>query len=489
MSERPPSLMVRIIVRLSIVSLTMLAAAYGWLYLKVDATVRALQEKTLIEQGQQIAGYLKLEPDGVISLNLPAKLSEAYNRPDGEYRYAVRNETGQVVFSSGREVGPVPIFNRHRHRTYTYDPDGPGPLEFIGAAVRVPVGDETMVVQVEQTGSHAERLIDGVTDEFLTDGGWLGVPLLLILLAVSILTIRGTLAPLRRISRGVAQITPGRTDVRLSETDVPREVLPLVRAVNSALDRLDSGFRMQQEFTADAAHQLRTPLAVLAAHIDSLSDRSVTRALRNDVDAMARIVSQLLAVARLEALDVPADERAELNALAQEVAAGMGRLAVLDGKSIALETAAAPVTVRGDPATLRDALRNLIENALAHTPRDTTVRIRVTDEPAIEVNDAGPGIPRAQREKVFARFWRADGSRVGAGLGLAIVQRTMAAHGGTVEVGDAPEGGACFTLRFPRPGQAAADPLARGIELTGARHIRSAVEEPAPAKSSLRAAS
>jgi signal transduction histidine kinase len=423
--------------------------SYGWLYLKVDATVRALQEKTLIEQGQQIASYLKADPDGTIRLSLPAKLSEAYNQAEGEYRYAVREETGQVLFSSGPEVGPVPIFKRHRHQTYTYDPDGPGPLELIGAAVRVPVGGRTLVVQVEQVGSHTERLTDEVTDEFLTDGGWLGAPLLLTLLAVSIVTIRGTLAPLRKISRVVAEITPGRTDVRLSEPGVPREILPLVRAVNSALDRLESGFRVQQEFTADAAHQLRTPLAVLGAHIDSLPDRTVADALRSDVDAMARIVSQLLAVARLEALDVPADDRAELNALAQEVAAGMGRLAVLEGKSIALETSIARVTVPGDPATLRDALRNLIENALAHTPRGTTVRIRITEHPAIEVHDAGPGVPPALRERIFARFWRADRSRVGAGLGLAIVQRTMAAHRGSVVVDDSPDGGACFTLRFP----------------------------------------
>ncbi len=449
MSERTPSLLFRIIVRLSLVSLTMLVISYGWLYLKVDATVRALREKTLIEQGQQIAQYLSVSRDGSVHLELPAKLSEAYNQADGEYHYAVREEDGQVLFASGQEIGPVPIFKRRLHKTYHYDPDGPGELEFFGAAVQVSVGSKTLIVQVEQAGSHTERLIDEVTDEFLTDGGWLGVPLFLIMLAVSILTIRGSLAPLRSLSRQAARITPGRTDLRLPEARLPRELLPLVRAANSALDRLDGGFRMQQEFTADAAHELRTPLAVLGAHIDTLADRKVADALRKDVEAMTRVVSQLLAVARLEALAVPEDERAELNALAGQAAADLGRLAVLGGKSITLETTDAPVLVQGDPPSLGVALRNLIENALAHAPVGTAVRIKVTDEPAIEVNDAGPGVPAAVHDKVFLRFWRTDRTRSGAGLGLANVQRTMEAHGGSVTIDDAPEGGARFTMHFP----------------------------------------
>jgi signal transduction histidine kinase len=255
-----------------------------------------------------------------------------------------------------------------------------------------------------------------------------------------------------------AQITPGRTELRLPESKIPRELLSLVRAVNSALDRLDGGFRMQQEFTADAAHELRTPLAVLRAHIDSLADQDVSRALRKDVDTMARIVSQLLAVARLEALDVAEGERAELNAIAREAAVDMGRLAVLDGKSITLETPDRPVVVHGDPPSLQDALRNLIENALAHTPPGTTVRISVTDEPAVAVSDAGPGVPAELRDKVVLRFWRGNRRRAGAGLGLAIVQRTMEAHGGRVTIGDAAEGGACFTLHFPPSGSSGTAP-------------------------------
>jgi signal transduction histidine kinase len=468
-SARAPSLLFKIVVRLSLVSLTMLVISYGWLYLKVDATARALREKTLIEQGQQIAHYLSIAPDGAIRLEMPAKLSEAYNQEDGEYHYAVRAEDGQVLFSSGGEVGPIPIFKRHRHRTYRYDPDGPGPLEFFGAAVRVPVGAKTLVVQVEQDGSHTDLLIDEVTDEFLTDGGWLAGPLLLTMLVVSILTIRGSLLPLRSLSRKAAQITPGRTELRLPEAAIPREILPLVRAVNSALDRVDSGFRMQQEFTADAAHELRTPLAVLGAHIDTLADQTTAQALRKDLDAMARIVSQLLAVARLEALALPEDERAELNGLARQAASDMSRLAVLDGKSIALEIADGPVLVHGNPPALGVALQNLIENGLAHTPSGTTVRIKVTPEPAIEVNDAGPGVPAELRDKVFLRFWRTDRSRSGAGLGLAIVQRTMEAHGGRISIDDALEGGARFTLHFPPPILSGAGPVAAPTSSGGRR--------------------
>lgn len=453
MSADAPSLLSRIVVRLSCVSLAMIVLSYGWMYLKVDATARAMREKTLIEQGHEIARHLHVGRDGAIRLELPAKLLEAYNQAAGDYRFAVREEDGRILFASGPDVGPVPVFQR-RQRTYWYDPDGPGQLDFFGAAVRVPVGGRTLIVQVEQTGSHTAQLIDEVTDEFLTDGGWLGAPLLLLMLAVSIVTIRGSLMPIRALSRSAARIRPGHSGHRLPETGVPREILPLVQAINAALDRLDHGIRIQQEFTADAAHELRTPLAILAAHIDTLEDRGSASALRRDVAAMARIVEQLLAVARLEAHDLTDGAPIDLNSLAQDVAATLGRLAVQSGCAIEVDVATTPVRVRGNGPLLWDALRNLIENALAHAPVGSDVRVTVTEEPAIAVSDSGPGVPEALRDKVVQRFWRGDRSKPGAGLGLAIVLRTIEGHGGRLSIGDAPGGGACFTLHFPRPERA-----------------------------------
>ena len=451
-----PSLQRRIITRLAIATVAAIVVGYGWLYLKAGATEAALRNRTLLDQAHDIARHLAVERDGTATLKLPPPLAEAYDEARGPYHYAVRDDHGRLIFSSIGQVNPLlPTSN---NQTYDYDPDGPGPLHVFGAAVQTTIGGRTFTTQVELTGSHDQYLAESATEEFLVDGGWLGIPFLVLLLTISILTVRGTLAPLERLSRLAADIAPGQTAIRLPEIDVPREVMPLVRAVNSALDRLDEGFRRQREFTANAAHQLRTPLAVLAANIDTMADQDAAKPLRGDVDAMSRIVSQLLVVARLEATAIPLDEVVDLRAVATQAAASLGPLAIRAGKNIEVEPGDGPALTRGSAWVILNALGNLIENAVNHTPAGTAVTVRVTDQPAIEVRDSGPGVPPALRDKVFERFWRSDQSVGGAGLGLAIVKRIMEVLGGSVSVVDAPGGGALFALRFPPAGPGAAAP-------------------------------
>ncbi len=445
-----PSLLRRVTFRLTIVTIVAGAVAFGWLYRKASLTAAVMRDQTLVEQAQNVARHLVVHADGSVALNLPAAFAEAYAEPDGDYRYAVRDERGRLVLTSGHLVGTPPEFQRNRQRVYDYDPDGPGPLHVFGAAVKATIANRTFETQVEHVGSQDEYLASSVADEFLTDGGWLGVPFLFVLLTVSILTVRQTLWPLSRLSRLASQIQPGRTDNRLPETGVPREVMPLVQAVNSALDRLDRGLRRQREFMANAAHQLRTPLAVLQANIDTLPDQTVSIRLHKDLESMTRIVSQLLLAGRLEAPTITLDEPVDLRAVAIDAATSLGPVAVAAGLSIEVDEEARPVIVPGNAWMLLNALSNLIENALAQSPRGAAVRVHVSDEPAIEVIDAGPGVPRELREKIFERFWRGDREGTGAGLGLSIVRRIMHFLGGTVSVGDGPGGGAVFTLHFPK---------------------------------------
>jgi signal transduction histidine kinase len=269
-------------------------------------------------------------------------------------------------------------------------------------------------------------------------------------LIIGALTLRDGLRPLQRLARAAAGITPAVSERRLPLDDLPRELAPLVQSINAALDRLDQGFRAQRDFTADAAHQLRTPLAILAAHLDTLSDRSAAAPLREDVARMSRLVDQLLQVAELEALTLTPQERADLSALAREVAEALAPVALARRRDIAVNGASLPVPVHGNHDSLHQALRNLVENALHHTPEGTTVDIDVQARPpGISVSDRGAGIAAEDRSKLFQRFWRADrSSGRGAGLGLAIVQRIAAAHGTRVEVGEAAGGGAKFTILF-----------------------------------------
>ena len=226
-----------------------------------------------------------------------------------------------------------------------------------------------------------------VFDEFLTDGIWLQIPFLLLMLSISIWIVKRAVKPLTNVSLLAESIGPANANVRLPSADVPREVLPLVRALNSALDRLEDGLQLQRGFNADAAHQLRTPLAVLLANIDALDDTTIANRLRVDVEHMGRIVSQLLLVSKLQTLSIDLTEVFELNSATAEIAAKLAPLAIASFKSMELTKADRPIFIRGSSFALREALGNLIENAINHTPAGTSVRLRVRNDPAVEVID------------------------------------------------------------------------------------------------------
>jgi len=245
-------------------------------------------------------------------------------------------------------------------------------------------------------------------------------------------------------------------DIRLREEGISSEILPLVRAINSSFDRLEQGFKTQREFTANAAHELRTPLAVLTARISKLDKADEADLLHKDVQALNRIISQLLKVSQLEAVSIGYDERVDLSAVAIETATYLGPVAIANGRSISVAGADNPVVVSGSAELMGHAIRNLVENALRHTPPQTTVAITVGVDGTISVSDEGPGIPEDDREKVFQRFWRAKRSETGAGLGLAIVEGIVRAHGGKTSVmdninRDGVPCGAKFIVEMPVP--------------------------------------
>ena len=317
----------------------------------------------------------------------------------------------------------------------------------------IDVNGETLVMQVTRRVSPTSTALDALFYEWLGEYLPVTAPMLLALMTALIFTLRGAMKPLELLMRYARAITPSQTDVRLPTEDLPRELLGPVEAINGALDRLDRGFQAQREFLADAAHELRTPLAILAAHLDSMQDPTRTAALRADVERMTRLVGQLLTVAQLEALTIRPDEEADLSEIASEVATLMAPLAVKSGRGLAVLHAEDSVPVRGNRDALYQALRNLVENALKFTPPDSEVEIELDRSGSVSVSDRGPGIPADQRNLLFQRFWRADRRQSGgAGLGLAIAHRIAAAHAGQLLVDDNPGGGARFTLRVPLVG-------------------------------------
>jgi two-component system sensor histidine kinase TctE len=311
------------------------------------------------------------------------------------------------------------------------------------------------------------------------------------------------------LSRGIAPLAELQQRIRrraaddlspIDETQAPEEVAPLVRAINDLLARLDRSFAAQKRFLADAAHQLKTPLAGLRTQAEvaqreiDLGERG-PEALKRSLQQMAlasqraaHMVNQLLAMARAEDREqvmrrtVPVDMvRLATETVREFVPRALERRIDLGYEGPGADGAAglpqAVPLVRGHPVLLHELLVNLVDNALHYTPAGGTVTVRLFDDPfgevvVLQVEDSGPGIPATERELVFQPFYRALGTEVdGSGLGLAIVAEIARQHGGSLDLSDtyeaptaeSPTPGARFTLRFARlrasaPAEASDDP-------------------------------
>jgi two-component system OmpR family sensor kinase len=271
-----------------------------------------------------------------------------------------------------------------------------------------------------------------------------------------------SLAPVARVRRQVA--TRQADDLSpLNEADLPEEVRPLVHELNLLFVRLRQAFKAQKHFVADAAHELRSPLAALKLQVqglqraadDATRELAVAR-LAAGIDRATRLVEQMLALARHEA-SAAAGAQPEAVSLPE-----VARLAISDtvaaaqSRDIDIGIARAdPATVQGQPEALRMLLRNLIDNAVKYTPAGGRVDVGVAAGAGgieMSVDDSGPGLPDSERERVLDRFYRAgDGHVPGSGLGLSIVKSIADLHGAAVTLERSPLGGLRVLVRFPAP--------------------------------------
>lgn len=274
------------------------------------------------------------------------------------------------------------------------------------------------------------------------------ITLLLVLMMGGVyLTLHLGLRPLRRLSHLAGEIGPATIAARLPAGAAPREVAPLVEAFNAALGRLEAGLRAQREFSANAAHELRTPLATLRAQVESLLEPDERRAASEEFERLGRLIAQLLALAEAEGGAAKGVARFDLAALAREVASDMAGFILSSGRTIGFDGAVEVLMVDGQPGLVETALRNLLENAVRHTPPGAEILVAVTADGVLRVSDDGPGVPAEMRGRVFERFSRGDPRGSGAGLGLSIVRQIMERHGGVVRL-VAADRGACFELDF-----------------------------------------
>jgi signal transduction histidine kinase len=317
------------------------------------------------------------------------------------------------------------------------------------------------VIQVAQPARIRSGLAAGAALRSVAPLAGLALPLAALLWAL----VSWLLRPLRQVaqqvgSRDAATLAP------LPLAGLPAEVTPLVAALNALLARLDASLSAQRGFVADAAHELRTPLQALKLQLqalqrapDATARQDALAALGSGIDRAARLVEQLLALARSEpGAAAIAPQPLDLAALAGEVLAELWPLA--QARHIALSLVGEEqLRWQGEPAALYALLRNLVDNALRYTPEGGQVQVQVQRGPEggaqLVVDDSGLGIPPAERERVFDRFYRrSSGDAGGSGLGLAIVQAVAARHGAQVTLAESPLGGLRVQVSWPAAGPA-----------------------------------
>jgi signal transduction histidine kinase len=314
------------------------------------------------------------------------------------------------------------------------------------------------VIQVAETLQTLQESMEDVRNLML--GG--SAALLIAALASGWFLTRRALAPVSAVTEAARHIAEtGRFERRLGSTAPRDELSALTATFDLMIARIEQMLSHQRQFLADTSHELRTPLSIIRGNLDFVrrgtTDQDYLESLReSEVEAarMSRLVTDLLMLARADSGEFLALQPLRFDELVHQVTDQARALAV--GRQI---TALAPVevTVLGDPDRLRQALWNLLENALRYTPEGGKIGVTLcvcTDEARIEVADTGPGVPPEHEARIFERFYRVDPSRSratgGTGLGLAIVKHIIEAHGGRVTLRNQPGQGATFVLTLPR---------------------------------------
>jgi signal transduction histidine kinase len=261
--------------------------------------------------------------------------------------------------------------------------------------------------------------------------------------------VHGALRGLGQAAAAAEHIDIDQRGVQLPADKVPREILPLVKAVNDALGRLDRGYERHKRFLTDAAHELRTPIAILATRIAALPPSPERARLLQDTARLSTLTDQLLDLQRLDRQS-EAFGPVDLVDAARAVVVDLAPISFAAGYEMDFEAEATSIMVSGDRTAIERAVMNLIQNAIEHGGNAGRIRIAVSAPAMIEVADEGSGVPQEERERIFEPFHRLRPRSHGAGLGLNLVREIMQLHGGHIEVVDDAAKGACFRMAFRR---------------------------------------
>lgn len=385
-----------------------------------------LRRSVMFIQAEEIASGFTADSD-------PDLLPSHY--AGGELSYTLYSSTGEALWHSDNLERP------RRLRTTTLEDE----LRLFrrpvrsGLVINVPVKlADGSVLMVAKNDQLERELIGALLQTRMLRGLMILLPFCLLAAGLILWLLKWTLRPVKRAASLATEIGSDDPDRRIPLDGLPREIQPLARAANLGLDRLAAAYETEKRIVADAAHELRTPLTVLDLRLQkSRAEGTVDwPAVEQDVRHICRMVHQMLALAREEQAESKQRQSTattHLSRITREAVALMVPLFEAEGRIIEVEIDDA-LQVRGEPDLLRDAIRNVLENALFHGQGRVSLWLRKTggQDALLDIRDEGPGVPPDQQEAMFLRFRKGRQNSAGAGLGLAIVKQTMLNSGGDI---------------------------------------------------------
>jgi len=442
-----PSLVRIITVRLAITSLLAIILQLTIVVVRTYLIENDLNRSIVTRQAQAL--LTGLHPNGSSLTFDQSRVPQHYTGKYADfYAFRISDARGRVLAQhNGQKIAELSPWRDEASRTqdlWLLDLDAERKL-YVAGGVRQKL-DQPVWIEVATFGDPASTYLGNVASEVVDDVWIPMIPLVVLMLGVATLSVRWSLSSLVRAAAQADSITPLEAFNRFDVSQMPREAASLASAINGLLERVAALVQAKRLFIARAAHELRTPLAIITLELGRIEDPRV-RHVEQDVRAMSATVDRLLTLARLESAETLDIGDVDIGLIAGEVVDRFHDWAAQTQHRLVLHLRE-PTRYAGDASAIREALRNLIENAVRHTPPGTEVYIEVGPAGSILVEDDGPGLAAAA-DTLLQPFKKGSASGEGAGLGLAIVRQAVELHRGKLEIGRSSRGGAKFTLTLP----------------------------------------
>ena len=439
---------IRLKVVMSFIAGTLLSVVLIVLVVALALQSDVLARMDMSDMAEELSSKIALDRDGKPYLESEdhPDIEWAFDSLGREVAYRVVDGAGNVALLSdaGRRFWPDGLLPRGAGpERFDFERDG---VVFFAATEPIAASGDTWFLQVA-VSNRMMHLLHRVAVPLV--GAGIALFTLVLLVAFGLctwITLRYTLRPLQDVSASAAGISLHSMHARLRADAVPGEIAPLVDSFNRVLERLEQAYRAQQEFLANAAHELKTPLAMIRAQVELGVEGEADRAaLLKDVAYMSRQVQQLLLLAEASEATNYEFGTVRVSEVADEAIAYLQRMAEAGDVKLAVSTVDDDLEWRADHGALFTLLKNLLENAIEHAPAGSRVSVEIA-RASLSVRDHGPGVDGAQLALLFERFWRGPHRRdLGAGLGLSICQEVARAHGWRL-IAERAEPGLRFTL-------------------------------------------